>query len=201
MRGTVVYGARQTFGFTLCSVLLEQGYVVYGIDHASWMNEEQRENWLNIGRNANLHYREINGEIQGVEKLSETELVVFIPMIDYISRNGEQEHREMVQHIKGLAESVNNLNTIVISPDVMDRHHRSFHAFSADDAGQEGSTGIHLEYFLSQNRPDHLTCYQLTTATNRSVKSETIMQLPKGCAMEKVAEGLVVHLEEKQVFE
>lgn len=105
MRHAVVYGARQPFGFELCSQLLEKGYVVHAVDHQHWMREEDEEKWLFIGRNANLVYYEIARE-EDHAKLPfqpSNNCLIFIPVIDYVMRHVSHVADQLVRQLTYLS--------------------------------------------------------------------------------------------------
>lgn len=101
MRHAAVYGARQPFGFELCSQLLEKGYYVHAVDHQYWMREADEEKWLFVGRNANLDYYEIQNEDDHAKlpfKVPKN-CLIFIPVVDYMMRHVSQVRDQLVRQL------------------------------------------------------------------------------------------------------
>lgn len=127
MKTAVVFGARQPFGFELCCQLLEKGYSVYAIEHHQWITQEQEENWLLIGRNANLKYMELkNDEGPAQQLFSGEEYLYIIPSIDYLSRNHANVRNHLMLQLKNLLELEKTKSLLLIHPSVTGRNESSF---------------------------------------------------------------------------
>lgn len=127
MKTAVVFGARQPFGFEICSCLLEKGFEVYGIDHEQWISQEQNDNWLLIGRNANLRYMELKKTDKSLQQnlLDERGLFI-IPILDYLSNNNNVMD-QLVSQVKGIAEEQRSGDSLlVIQPPFLERDQSSY---------------------------------------------------------------------------
>lgn len=79
MNHAVVVAAQQFLGFELCCALLEKGWTVTAIDDDTTTVDK----WLEIGRNANLHYYSFNSW----DKKLPRECKVFLPFYDQVKGN------------------------------------------------------------------------------------------------------------------
>ncbi len=128
MKTAVLFGARQDFGFELCSLLLEKGYEVIAIDHQDWITDHQEENWLLIGRNANVRYKELSNEKELIHHtLMEKECLYIIPTIDYFNRCNANVREQLLGQLQGLLEHKNsNECLLLIHPSATERMQSSF---------------------------------------------------------------------------
>lgn len=128
MKTAVLFGARQSFGFELCSVLLEEGYEVFAIDHQDWITDQQEENWLLIGRNANVRYRELSNEKEFIHQtLMEEECLYIIPTIDYFNRCNTNVREQLLAQLQGFLEHKNIKECLLlIHPHATERKQSSF---------------------------------------------------------------------------
>jgi hypothetical protein len=86
----IVMAAQQYLGFELCSALLERGWTVTAVDD----NEETKDKWMEIGRNANIQYvpsHTWNRELP-------VECRLFLPYYDQ-SNGNKLECLSMIDHI------------------------------------------------------------------------------------------------------
>lgn len=126
MKTAVVFCARQPFGFELCSRLLEKGYDVFAVDHHDWITDEQEENWLLIGRNANLRYFEIENEDESIQHIfSDKESLYIIPTVDYLSCNNGSARNQLLSLLQGFSEKEKEW-LLLIHPPAMERIQSSF---------------------------------------------------------------------------
>ncbi|VEF48702.1 NAD(P)-binding Rossmann-fold domain-containing protein [Bacillus freudenreichii] len=133
MKTAVIFGARQPFGFELCSRLLERGFEVYGIDHHQWITEEQEDNWLLIGRNANLRYMELEKTDDTIHQaLLDERCLYIIPTLDYLNKNDNGVRNQLVSQLKRIAEGKRARESLlVIQPPSIERAQSSFiHSFN-----------------------------------------------------------------------
>ncbi|MFC5464005.1 hypothetical protein [Lederbergia graminis] len=99
MRTAIVVGARQSLGFRICSQLLDSGFVVYGKDYASWQNEQCEENWMYIGRNANLHFDYVDDDH---DLISEDVDFLIVPLIDFYERDDSNINEQLLIQLQGI---------------------------------------------------------------------------------------------------
>ncbi|RWR14527.1 hypothetical protein QNH23_09460 [Siminovitchia fortis] len=128
MKTAVLFGARQPFGFELCSLLLEKGYDVFAIDHSDWITDEQEEKWLLIGRNANLRYMELeNVEDSIQQKLSDEKCLYIIPTLDYLNRCHPSARNELIYQLERFSErKKTEASLLLIHPPATERSQSSF---------------------------------------------------------------------------
>jgi hypothetical protein len=107
MKDAAVYGARQPFGFELCTQLLERGYCVYAVDHEYWMRESDEEKWLFIGRNANLRYFGLkNGNDDAALPFQpQRHCLFFIPVIDYAVRHVPEVTEQLIRQVETISQT------------------------------------------------------------------------------------------------
>nr|WP_144929059.1 hypothetical protein [Paenibacillus bovis] len=111
MRTAIVVGARQSLGFRICRQLLENGFVVYGKDFASWQNEQCEENWLYIGRNANLHFDYVEDED---DLLSDDVDFLIVPLIDFYKRYYSKINDQLLNQLQRIITKPSFSKTTVI---------------------------------------------------------------------------------------
>lgn len=75
----IVFAAQQFLGFELCDALLEKGWTVTAIDK----DNEMKDKWLEIGRNANLQYVPYGDW----DKDLQPDTAVFLPYYDQVRDN------------------------------------------------------------------------------------------------------------------
>lgn len=128
MKTAVLFGARQDFGFELCSLLLEKGYEVFAIDHRDWITDKQEENWLLIGRNANVRYKELSSEEESIHQaLMEEECLYIIPTIDYFNRCNINAMEQLLAQLQGFLERKSIKECLLlIHPSATERTQSSF---------------------------------------------------------------------------
>ena len=107
MKTAVVFGARQFFGFEICSQLLDKGYYVHAIDHQNWQKKDHKDKWLFIGRNANLKYTNIEEQTDVFRQTNIPELpyLYIFPLVDYYSCNDSIVRDQLTIMLEELATS------------------------------------------------------------------------------------------------
>lgn len=128
MKTAVLFGACQPFGFELCSQLLEKGYDVCAIDHSDWITDEQEENWLLIGRNANLRYMELENSEDSIQQILNGEHCLYIiPTVDYLKRSNINARNQLIFQLERFSERTKTKESLfVIHPPVTERKQTSF---------------------------------------------------------------------------
>ena len=110
MHHAVVWNSRQFLGFTLCKSLLEKGYEVIAFDQQEWLRDYHVEKWMEVGRNANISYRESEDANQ-LDAVPST--ICFIPIYDFfieyderIIENWKQSYQAFLNNNRGKVEKV-----------------------------------------------------------------------------------------------
>lgn len=85
MNQAIVFAAQQFLGFEICKGLLNNGCEVIAVDHEQMVNEDSKEKWLEIGRNANVSYHSLKTEID----LNDQSYIWFIPLYDLFIEEDE----------------------------------------------------------------------------------------------------------------
>lgn len=183
MRKAVVLAARQENGFLLCKELLEQGYSVYAFDHSEWQNEEHEEKSLFLGRNANLHYDEMDHALTELKQLDEQELFVFIPFIDYYVRDYPEVKQHFIQVFNQIIEQKQEATYILIHPSSVRVNQSPFYT-DIESIIKKIRPNKVREYFLSSNSSKQLF--------NQQTPDERYNQL-HGNWVKKVAEVIDLH--------
>lgn len=109
MEYALVFGAQQFIGFELCKALVNQGYEVLAIDEQQ--QEEMLENnkWMEIGRNANLQYREIGESIE-----LQDNMICFLPIYDYYIVEKKDILQKVYSKLEDMMDAIHKV--VVISP-------------------------------------------------------------------------------------
>ncbi|MEL3973777.1 hypothetical protein AAEO50_15945 [Rossellomorea oryzaecorticis] len=116
MNHAIVMAAQQFLGFELCSALLERGWTVTAVDD----DEEPKDKWMEIGRNANIQYvpshawnRELPAEcrlfLPYYDQYKGNKLEC-ISLIDHIYENNE-DFPEIVQIFSNLTERTREIKS------------------------------------------------------------------------------------------
>ncbi|OAK67736.1 hypothetical protein [Lederbergia galactosidilytica] len=123
MKSAIVLGARQQFGFKICEELLEDDYLVFAKDFIQWQTNEQKENWLYIGRNAHLNYTDLEKAENIYEEKSS---LVIIPLVDFYTREETKAHDLLISILKDQSFTPIQTPLVLIQPYSMQRSYSTF---------------------------------------------------------------------------
>lgn len=161
LRTAVVIGARQFFGFQLTLHLLENGYEVMAYDYPEWQSEKHNEQWMFIGRNANLHYREIQED-----NLSLTNChIIFIPLVDFFQNNLKIVQEKIVKLLQAIGKNKQeNLTIVIILPFTIPLDFKNFYIelFSVIQTLKENEEKV-VEYTLPLTSKENYIYFQTRT--------------------------------------
>ncbi len=201
MRNVVVYGARQCFGFEMCKQLLEKGYFVHAVDHEQWQTEQNEEQWMFVGRNANLIYDELVGNEQRLCNDIEKHPIYMIPLIDYCVKQHSDVQEQLVTQLQLLSTRAQTESLFIfVHPLAVQREQETFVKESGQLIQSIRKKEVPLiEYFVPTFSHKGGNIFM------REAEREQWKKIDEQCVthdatVSRFVKEMIIHLEKEQVF-
>ncbi|MBS4210645.1 hypothetical protein [Bacillus sp. FJAT-50079] len=155
MKKAIVFAARQPIGFKACVQLLDQGLLVDALDHEMWQTERHVEQWMLIGRNANLTLTLYNDENEGeMERFDSIPInYVIIPLIDYYEKGDDRLQIQLIRLVEMFYQTNRCDDTLFIflQPTAMDRSGQAMYEKIEMMKEQLKQHANIIEYFITNH--------------------------------------------------